>query len=99
MRAAVVRLVEKAIAELNQELEYEELEKITEATRLLGGDAGLDSLSLVALIVAIEEDVQDQFGRPVVLADERAMSRKNSPYRTVGALVDFVVERLGSCNG
>jgi acyl carrier protein len=97
MRATVFRLVEKAIDELNQELEYGEFEKISEDTRLLGGDTGLDSLSLVALIVAIEEDVQEAFGRPVTLADERAMSRKNSPYRSVGALVDFIVELLEGC--
>ncbi|NNL87094.1 MAG: acyl carrier protein [Myxococcales bacterium] len=97
MRSAVFRLVGNAISELNEELGYQELDKISEDTRLLGGDAGLDSLSLVALIVAIEEDVQEAFGRPVTLADERAMSRKNSPYRSVGALVDFIVELLEGC--
>ena len=95
MRTAVFQIVENAIAELNRELEYPELDKVTEETCLLGGETGLDSLSLVSLIVSIEEVVQDEFDRPVALADERAMSRKNSPYRTVGALTDFIVEMIG----
>jgi acyl carrier protein len=94
MREHVLEIVRGAVADLNEELKYPELENVSEATGLQGDDTGIDSLSLVSLIVEIETEVGSRFGREVVLADERAMSRRSSPYRTVGALVDFIMEQL-----
>jgi acyl carrier protein len=94
MREHVLEIVRGAVADLNEELKYPELENVSEATGLQGDDTGIDSLSLVSLIVEIETEVGSRFGREVVLADEKAMSRRSSPYRTVGALVDFIMEQL-----
>ncbi|MGH2571216.1 MAG: acyl carrier protein [bacterium] len=94
MREHVLEIVRGAVAGLNEELKYPELENVSEATGLHGDDTGIDSLSLVSLIVDIETEVGSRFGREVVLADEKAMSRRGSPYRTVGALVDFIMEQL-----
>jgi hypothetical protein len=35
-----------------------------------------------------------QFGRDLVLADEKAVSQFHSPFRTVGTLTTFIAERL-----
>src|SRR5262245_33750878 len=59
----------------------------------LFGPAGpLDSLGLVALLIDIEEAFADR-GIEITLGDERAMSQKHSPFRTVGTLVSYI-ERL-----
>ena len=39
--------------------------------------------------------VNEAFDANVTLADEKAMSSRNSPYRNVSAFTDFVLERLG----
>ena len=68
----------------------------TESDEKLFGDQGkLDSLGLVELVVAVEEHVADDLGVTVTLADEKALSRHRSPFRTVGDLVDFVDEIVG----
>jgi acyl carrier protein len=94
MRSTTFCLVRTAIGELNEELAYDSLSDVTESTPLYGGEDGIDSLSLVSLIVDIEGRVSDAFGRVVVLADEKAMSERNSPYRSVGTLVDFIIGRI-----
>ena len=94
MRERIVEIVKSAVGDLNEELGYEEFENLSEETGLHGGEPGLDSLSLVSLIVDIEGQVGQEFGKEVVLADEKAMSQRNSPYRSVGALIDFIMERL-----
>ena len=94
MREQILELVRESVLELNEELSYPELESPGETTVLHGGETGLDSLSLVALIVDLERRVNDATGQAVVLADEKAMSERNSPYRTVAALTDFVCGRL-----
>ncbi len=46
--------------------------------------------------VDIEGQLGNEFGKQVVLADEKAMSERNSPYRCVGSLVDFILEKLSN---
>lgn len=63
---------------------------------LLFGDGGqLDSMSLVALIIDIEEALGDA-GHSVMLTAERAMSRAQSPFRDVPSLVAYIEECLGA---
>jgi acyl carrier protein len=58
--------------------------------RLYGKDGALDSLGVVNLIVAVEEAVEDELGELITLADERAMSQKRSPFRSIETLVDYI---------
>jgi D-alanine--poly(phosphoribitol) ligase subunit 2 len=65
-----------------------------EDLRLFGGEGLLDSLGLVSLIVQIEEEIEDRYNLSVVLADEKAMSRRTSPFAKVSFLVDYIFEIL-----
>jgi acyl carrier protein len=60
-------------------------------TVLVGTDAVIDSLGVVSLIVEIEQIVEAEHTVSIILANERAMSQKNSPFRTVGVLSEHVV--------
>jgi acyl carrier protein len=64
-------------------------------TKLFGRGAPLDSLGLVSVVTEIEERLEEEKGITVVLADERAMSRRASPFRTLASLVDYLEECLG----
>ena len=94
MREKVLELVKEAVEELNEELQYDSLNSPTEDTAIFGDDDGIDSLSLVRLVVDLEQRVQESLDTQVSLTDERAMSARRSPYRSVGALADFIVERM-----
>jgi len=59
-------------------------------TRLFGAKGILKSLELVSLIVDLEEKIVDEYGISLILADERAMSQKKSPFRTVSSLAQYV---------
>ena len=59
-------------------------------TILYGKNGTLDSLGLVNLIVAAEQRIEEDFGIPISLADERAMSQEKSPFRTVDTLVNYI---------
>jgi acyl carrier protein len=56
---------------------------------IFGPDSPLDSLGLVGLLLDIEEGMQ-AIGCSVVLSDERAVSQKRSPFRTVESLVGYI---------
>jgi acyl carrier protein len=59
-------------------------------TQLLGSQSILDSMHLVSLIVAIEREVEETFGVALTLADERALSMKASPFRSIQSLADYI---------
>lgn len=87
-------LVKSVVEEMSDELGYDSLRKVSAQTALFGGEDGIDSLSLVRIVAEIERVTEDRFSRRVVLADERAMSRRNSPFQTVGSLAALLAERL-----
>ncbi len=62
-----------------------------EEEALLGADATLDSMDLVNFVADVEEALEER-GQSIVLADERALSRSRSPFRSLAALADYLVE-------
>ncbi|MEP7028975.1 MAG: acyl carrier protein [Candidatus Eisenbacteria bacterium] len=88
----VTRSVFAALAEYNAS----ETTQVPPAagTVLLGPEGAVDSLGLVRLVMLVERRAQDDFGVPVSLTDEKAMSQRNSPFRSVGALVEYLVQQL-----
>ena len=65
-----------------------------ENPRIFGGEAPMDSLGLVNFLADLEYRLTEKFGRELVLASERAMSRKQSPFRDVSALTAYIEELL-----
>jgi acyl carrier protein len=65
---------------------------VQESTVLFGGDAALDSLGLVSVIVDIELRFRDQGFDEFTLTSGEIITRTDSPFRTVSTLVDFIAE-------
>ena len=84
----------EALNELNEELENENLNNITKETKLYGGSGALDSLALVSLITDLEERISDEFEKDIILADEKAMSQRTSPFRSVETLTNYIQKLL-----
>jgi acyl carrier protein len=63
-------------------------------TVLFGQGGKLDSLGLVNLVVALEQKIGDQFGKTISITDERAMSERNSPFRSITSLAEYVARLL-----
>jgi acyl carrier protein len=73
-------------------------ETVTEDTVLVGKDAVLDSLGVVSLIVEVEQRVEAEHGVSVTLANDKAMSQRNSPFRTVAVLTDHLVAMIAEAS-
>lgn len=85
-----------ALQEFNEELQEPSLEHPSLDTKLFGGNGVLDSLALVSFIADIEEKVSEDYGKNIVLADEKAMSQKVSPFRTVETLSAYIEKLLNA---
>ena len=96
----IIETLFDVVDEVNQQLpEGQQLEKSAD-TILFGQSGKLDSLGLVNLIVAVEQKIEEDFGVTITLADERAMSQRKSPFKSIGTLVNYISLLLeGSSDG
>lgn len=90
VREEVREMVYKVVQELNGDREDNSKFHLSEDTVLFGQDSNLDSLGLVNLIVGVEQTLLEEKGLELILANEKAMSQRRSPFRTVGSLVDYI---------
>lgn len=65
-------------------------------TRLFGEGGLLDSMALVSLVIAVEQTLEEQHDVAVALADEKALSQRSSPYRTIGTLAAYAAQELAA---
>jgi acyl carrier protein len=61
---------------------------------LYGQDGSLDSLGLVSFLAAVEQALDERLNLRVTLADERAVSQRHSPFRTIGTLADYAASQV-----
>jgi len=90
-RDIVVQTIIDVAREMNETLSGKiDVARADEAP-LFGKDGVLDSLGLVSFIVALEQAFDESLGVAITLADERAVSQRVSPFRTIGTLADYVI--------
>lgn len=58
----------------------------------------VDSLDFVSLLVEIEGCILDKTGDSIDITAEKAMSRKTSPFKTIGSLIDYIYEDINNRN-
>ena len=93
LESKVIKFLEEFLKE-----ELEESIELSLDSKLFGGGGPLDSMALVNLVVDLEELIEDDYGKTITLADEKAMSRRTSPFSRVQNLIDYVQEQLNSNN-
>lgn len=79
-----------AIDEVNDDVEVGPLIEKAPLTTLLGYESIVDSLSLVRLLTAVERLVEEKTGKTIVIVDESAFEAEQSPFATVGTLINHV---------
>ena len=90
MKDLIIKNIYNSIKEIIESMDVKiSLEKGIETT-LFGNTGKLNSLGLINLIVSVEQNIEDEFDVILSLANDRALSQKHSPFRTVGSLADYI---------
>jgi len=85
MEEELVETIKTSVAEIADTSS----DDLAEDTALFGKGALLNSVGLVSLVASLEQAIEDDKGVSVILADERAMSQKHSPFLTIGSLAQY----------
>ncbi len=88
-REKVREVLYAAIDQINDTLPRDKQIVKAEGTLLLKERGGLDSLELTLLIVAIEQKIEEAFGRGIVL-NAMGPTALSHPLRSVGVLTDYI---------
>ncbi|MFT6910220.1 MAG: acyl carrier protein [Oleiphilaceae bacterium] len=83
----ILELVLETVKEVGEDQENQKLIDVTEETLLFSDN--LDSLGIVFLITDLEAKITEELNIDIILADERAMSRRTSPFRSVKTLTEY----------
>lgn len=81
------KLVLDTVKEVGEDQENPTLIEATEDTLLFGKN--LDSMGIVFLVTDLEEKISEELDINITLADERAMSQRTSPFRSVKTLTKY----------
>ena len=94
MKNKIKEIIIEVLASLNEDLKKETLNNPTDDTKLYGSNEALDSVALVMLITDLEDRISDEFQIDIVLADEKAMSQRTSPFRNIKSLTMYIQKIL-----
>jgi hypothetical protein len=95
---AAVRIVSKAIRDVNEQMTEGTPLVDHPDTLLLGEDGVIDSLAFAFFIVTIEQYALDDLDREIVLFDDEVMEMDfdaaDNPFMSIGSLTEFVSKKL-----
>ena len=91
IQTELIDLVIACIEDLNESLDQPVPLDRGSATALYGRDGSLDSLSLVTLIMDVEQAIHNKASISVTLASEHAMAQATSPFRTIESFADYAL--------
>jgi acyl carrier protein len=87
----VLAVIYAAMESLNEEFDEGQKIPLAPDTKLFGGDALIDSLSLVSVIIDVESGASEALGFNVVLTDDRAINEPVSPFTSPDALANYIL--------
>jgi len=89
----IQQLIFNSLAMINHSRDDDDQVPIAPDTLLFGDDGYLDSMAVVSLLIDIEESLLEK-GFEISLSDERAMSEKNSPFKSIPALTNYIAKLI-----
>lgn len=91
-RNAILDQIRESIAQVSDSFQGDAHESLT----LIGSKAPFSSIELVSILIDIEQEINSKYDTTISLMDEKAMSQRNSPFRSVGSLVDYIYDLVNN---
>lgn len=90
MRKKILEIVLKELEDLITSIPLSIDGELNASTTLYGKSGVLDSMGLVSLIAAVEQAINDEFSISITIASDKAMSQKQSPFRSAETLTEWI---------
>ena len=87
-------IVQDSISHINQQLPDEQQISKEPNTVLVGPNSELDSLSVINLIIEVEERIYTSYGKRIQILDKGIMSEEPGTISTISDLIDWIIKEL-----
>lgn len=87
-------IVQDSISHINQQLPDEQQISNDLDTVLVGTNSEIDSLSVINLIIEVEERIYNSLGIRIQILDKGIMSEEQDTFKTVSELIDWIIQEL-----
>ena len=92
MKQQVLKIIYNAIENENRSLAQPINLEEGENTALYGVGGVLDSMSLVSIVIDVEQMLEEQLGLRMTLVNDSAMSPKRSPFQSVSTFASYILD-------
>jgi acyl carrier protein len=96
MHDQVIQTLYAAIDEVNEQLPDQRKLKKSPQTVLIGASSSVDSLTVVNLIVAVEQKIEEKYGVVINLAAADGLPGSENPFKDLETLVQHVSSLIGA---
>lgn len=84
-----------AIDQVNEQLPPEKKLIKSADTALIGESSGIDSLTLISFVVALEQSIEAEYGHLISLTDDDSiLTDINGPLGNLSALAEYLTEQM-----
>lgn len=87
-----ILIVQDSIAHINLQLPEKQQISSDFTTVLVGPNSELDSLSLINLIVEVEERISSSLGIRIPILDKGIMLEEHGSFSTIGELIEWIIK-------
>lgn len=94
MMENIDQIVKSVIQGVIDTMPSEQRFQVNNQTVLFGPGSQIDSMTLVSVIVDLEEILSEKFKKDIYLTDDKAMTREKSPFDSVETLIDYIKESI-----
>jgi acyl carrier protein len=92
----IIRTIFDAVDLVNEHLPNQHKIEKSMQTILFDNSRGLDSLTIVTLIVAIEQRIEEKYGKAINLADGESLCGTANPFLNIETLADHISLLIGA---
>jgi len=89
---AIMDVLEQALADVQRNAQV--VHPFSPDLKLIGREGVLDSLDSMLFLDAVDELLSAKAGKNIVIVNDEAFSRHESPFRTVQSLADYIEEAI-----
>lgn len=95
MQEKIKEIVIKCVEETIKEWDIGISCSIDEFFPIFSKNSNFSSMNIVSLIVNIEDEIENIFGKKIILANDRAFSLENSPFKNINSITEYINKILG----
>lgn len=94
MKNEVNKIIKICVEEVIKNWDIQTSHIIDDNFPIFNKESDFSSINVVSLIINLEEEINNNFKKSIILANDKAFSAVNSPFKNIKSLTEYIYELL-----